>query len=287
MTKIYYATDPKTLSNFLEQFENYGVCETEYGTVEVEGSCPEWTLNHHLDPSKPCPCIVKNLSRVPPVIGVSHFDLDTLGGVLALQGRKPDAPEFWELAAFVDTNGPHRVAQFGASDETVAQIMAFWVWSQENRLQMAPKGEVVDVTSHFAEAERALLRILNNDPKMLDAGVEFKHKNDVLRDTTWVDEVKHPRFGWVVLRTGPAFLNALYYRKDGSPADVVIGHRTDFGSITISHDKVDGLNCATVAQEFFGPDAGGHPGIAGTPRNSKYNLSDAKEFFEFFIGYGK
>ena len=43
-------------------------------------------------------------------------------------------------------------------------------------------------------------------------------------------------------------------------------------------DAVDGFSCGEFLQSVYGPDAGGHAGIGGTPRDKQYDVdNDARE----------
>ena len=98
--------------------------EAEYGNEVVEGSFA--TLAHHGPRSgvNPCPCTRtwhdgryrdarrQSIPRMPEgsLVGLSHLDLDALGGIMALAGHP--AKEyfcqdkiFWEVAAALDIQG--------------------------------------------------------------------------------------------------------------------------------------------------------------------------------------
>ena len=65
--------------------------EAEYGDECLEGTMA--TLAHHGPRSNnPAPCNTPDVPVLPPfaTVVVSHIDLDTLGGIYALQGRKPE-----------------------------------------------------------------------------------------------------------------------------------------------------------------------------------------------------
>lgn len=110
-------------------------------------------------------------------IGLSHFDLDTLGGILAIQGVKPDAPGFWRLAAFADVHGGHRIAEAGASPEDVDRINAWYACSEQHRaprLPMLRPGQdpadpslVLDVTEYVEQMAGLLRDILRPDDATL------------------------------------------------------------------------------------------------------------------------
>ena len=120
--KIIMCSNAAGLQEALRGF-NSATVEAEYGDTCVPGSVV--TLAHHGPRrSKPSPCIGDNMPNGylceggrycahgsdsahwvdVEVVGVSHFDLDTLGGVLRVLGRKPNDPNFWAAAAAVPTN---------------------------------------------------------------------------------------------------------------------------------------------------------------------------------------
>ena len=72
--------------------------EAEYGEHVIEGKI--YTLAHHSRRYRhmPAPCLFENQSSFNGDILISHVDLDTIGGCLALYGRKPDDDEFWQGA---------------------------------------------------------------------------------------------------------------------------------------------------------------------------------------------
>lgn len=77
--------------------------EAEYGDECLEGTMV--TLAHHGPRSNnPAPCNTPDVPELPPfaTVVVSHIDLDTLGGIYALQGRKPEDYRFWEAAEMID-----------------------------------------------------------------------------------------------------------------------------------------------------------------------------------------
>lgn len=84
--------------------------EAEYGDECLEGTMA--TLAHHGPRSNnPAPCNTPDVPKLPPfaTVVVSHIDLDTLGGIYALQGRKPEDDRFWEAAEKIDVEGAHHI----------------------------------------------------------------------------------------------------------------------------------------------------------------------------------
>ena len=258
--------------------------EAEYGSMVWEGSL--FTAAHHQAEgpfagrhqggTQPSPC---NNDAIPALdlmgtVGVSHFDLDTLGGVLRAWGMTGffggRMESFWDLAEFVDVNGPHRLAQAGASEEDLERLHAFWAWSSENRLPRAE--EVTDVTKFFAEAESVLRRILQGegDPELLRAGRDFREAGEKLNRESLVQVVSD-----VAVRCSPGFTNHLYALPHGAPCKAVAAYNTSHGSVTVSlADPIEGVSCREVVQALWGPDAGGHDGIAGSPRGQRMSIHD-------------
>lgn len=256
--------------------------EAEYGSYVWEGG--RFTAAHHqaegpyrgdhCGGSQPAPCNNGDIPVVGPdaVIGVSHFDLDTLGGVLRAQGAlhffQEDFSSFWTLAGFVDVNGPHKLGSSGASEEDLERLHAFWAWSQENRLPRF--SEVTDVTDFFNKAETVLWGILLGNEEALEKGRAFKAKEDKLN----ADSHMQSSDG-VIVRAWPGFTNHLYVDPDGEAAKAVVAFRMDFKSIAISFaEEPSGFTAKGIAQALWGPEAGGHPQIAGSPRERAMEVSD-------------
>ena len=163
--QIFIANNVKSLNDINPTH----TVEAEFGQYCVEGS--ETTLAHHGPRSENAvPCLGDNIPSATEefVIGVSHFDLDALGGVMRCLGLKDfDGEEdlFWQVAAQVDLRGIHKLgeiqdeflsqSQRGGSlspsgsenvwyhaksqwDVAEAKLNAFWAWSEANRL-FAPR----------------------------------------------------------------------------------------------------------------------------------------------------
>jgi hypothetical protein len=256
--------------------------EAEYGNYVWEGS--RFTAAHHQTDgpfcgdhcggTQPSPCNNPDIPAVGPddVIGVSHFDLDTLGGVLRAVGAEEffqeDFAAFWELAGFVDVKGPHRLGDSGASDEDLERLHAFWAWGQENRLPRYE--EVTDVTSFFLKATAALWEILRGGEEVLEKGRRLKAASYKLNADSHVQTD-----GAVVVRAWPGFTNHLYVDPQGVVGKAVVAFRMDFKYITISFaEEPEGVTAKEIVQALWGPEAGGHPAIAGSPRERKMAVSD-------------
>lgn len=156
--RIFIANNPEAL----KASNPTHTVEAEFGDVVVNGSV--LTLAHHGSrANNPCPCTVKipvnQQCEHDSVIGISHFDLDALGGIMACQGignvvsneisQSIDAA-FWYAAAYTDLHGPHRLqeaidgienAMFHSEEEPVRFLLvsikeclnAFWAWSEKKQ----------------------------------------------------------------------------------------------------------------------------------------------------------
>ncbi|MBI5619880.1 hypothetical protein HY950_02875 [Candidatus Gottesmanbacteria bacterium] len=245
--------------------------EAEYGDVVVEGSV--LTLAHHGSRSaNPAPCLADNGVGGEGIeaVGLSHIDLDALGGCAAILGRKPEADGFWALAAFVDVNGPHKIGRSGASAEDIRRLEAYWAWSESRKVFPPRDGSSLDVTDKVMEGIEAVERIVADDEALLTAGDDFVKKGDELNKLSFI-EAK----GGVIVRVCGGFSNHLYVTPNGEVGCAVVALRTDFHACTVSlADPISGVSCRDIVQSLWGSEAGGHPGIAGGPRNALMGLDE-------------
>lgn len=277
-TRILMANNAAALEAALDEFTSTVTVEAEYGESVVEGSI--LTLAHHGPRAgNPAPCLANNgvAGEVEvEVIGLSHLDLDALGGVMAVLGRKPEADSFWALAAHVDIHGPHKIQEAEASDQNVTRLYAFWAWSQQHRLLSPKDGSVADVTSEVAEAMKIVGRILADDEELLAAGEQFRLTEESLNKRSFIQTE-----AGVTVRVADAFVNHLYSVPTSEVTKAVVAFNTITGGITISlADPIPGVSARKIVQDLWGPDAGGHDGIAGSPRGQRMTLADIAKAFE-------
>lgn len=249
--------------------------EAEYGSVTVQGSA--LTFAHHgANAGNPCPCSYSNTVAEGlgiEVIGVSHADLDTLGGVLAIQGCKPEAKSFWDLAEFVDLNGAHKLRFSGASEEDLAKLHAWWAWNESNKLFAPRDGKVADATDYFAKAGEVITRIIAGDAELLAAGEQFKQKGEALNAASFKRKV-----GDVIFRVSDNFTNHLYETPSGELVKAVVAYNKKFRSVTVSFADTDSkTDACKFVQANWGKLAGGHKGIAGSPRGRKMTQEHAEK----------
>lgn len=261
----------------LQACEPHVTVEAEYGEAVVSGSL--LTMAHHGPRAgQKAPCAYGNdcVQKTPGlVVGVSHVDLDTIGGIMAALGSKLDVPSFWRLAEQVDLGGAHKLATFGANVEDLGRLYAYWAFSQSVRVYAPRDGSVADVTSDVFQHVEALTAILSGARALLDAGEAFRDDESALNRETF-QSIE----GGVILRSSIRFVNHLYVAPDGQVGRAVVTHNSgndlSGGAITLSlADPIEGVSCGAILRDLFGPEAGGHAGIGGSPRGKPLPYSEA------------
>tara|TARA_R100001594_G_C4019961_1_gene258925 strand:+ start:371 stop:1294 length:924 start_codon:yes stop_codon:yes gene_type:complete len=275
--------------------------EAEYGSVVAKGSV--YTAAHHQPGMEnlPAPCVDENIPTLDEAtILVSHLDLDTIGGVLRVFGSPvmDKAPSFWKLAAFVDKAGPHKLGESGASETDIKRLYAFWAWMKKN-VEHFSRDEATIITETIIDCEAVINEIIDGSTS-IDEGLYYNKfiQPDLLRDGEIMreDEMKLNRSTFITASTNgkvlfritssdpvdeQGFCNHLYNDPDGETYAGVVAWDKFVGSITISLDvSIEGVSCREIMQEAFGPEAGGHDNIAGSPRETKMSLGDAADCVE-------
>ena len=259
--------------------------EAEYGTTVVEGSV--YTAAHHqpagskyagdhvVAGGRPSPCVDKGIplffQEIPWFVGISHVDLDTIGGVLralpaAMDIFAPAHDGFWNLAAFLDVNGAHKMAMAGASKEDIERIYAWMAHSKS--IPRLPLNVLTDATELVLGCLPVLRALLADDAKLLEVGRAFREDQRKLNEDSFRFMTKDDASIIVRVMPGPRdFVNHLYDAPDGSLGVAVVAHNKHVGTITVSLESpIPGVSCRDVVQKLWGELAGGHAGIAGSPR---------------------
>ena len=309
MTKIYIANNAQSLQAIRPTHS----IEAEFGNDVVEGR--HVTLAHHgARAGNPCPCLEENhFPTKGDTIAISHVDLDTVGGLMAVMGCKPtNAPYFWRLAAAVDIRGLHKLPEIKQEilDDCVSttygmtlnssltrhneiscrrdleaaeeMLNAYYAFSEAHRI-FAPRKvdedpqslKPVDVTDKVMEHVEAVTRILAGDEDMIEDGRSWARMKRELEAFSFVN-----RKGGVVLRDSSEFTNHLY--GEGGRCVVALTRRQPKGNdaVTISlSDPIPGVNCGDVVKGLWGPGAGGKDVIGGSPYDRNMTMQDAEEAF--------
>lgn len=247
--------------------------EAEYGDECLEGTMV--TLAHHGPRSNnPAPCNTPDVPELPPfaTVVVSHIDLDTLGGIYALQGRKPEDYRFWEAAEMIDVKGAHHIHELDKDIQD--KLNAYYAYNDGQPRQRYT--EAIDVTKQIDDTYNVVNAIVDiNDPehdKLITAGKEWAQTREKEVEDQLVYENKDVR----VFDTNGIFCAASYFSPNQNticPATVTYNEK--FKSITLAfEDGGKQLNAKEIVQELWGPEAGGREGIAGSPRNVKMTKND-------------
>lgn len=248
--------------------------EAEYGEKVIKGE--QVTLAHHTKEyeNNPAPC---NTPDVPileddSTIVVSHLDLDSLGGIASLMGRKKDDPEFWRVAEFIDLNGPHNLFQVG--EKARKKYVAYQAYQANHR---SPRfTEVTDVTDIVLEHLGIIDRVIDGDKALIQEGIEWDEENKKKIEECLVFENENVR---VFNSPDGVFCSAAYYsEKQGKVIPSTVTRNGKFKSVTVA--MADGgkkVSAKELVQELWGNEAGGHPGIAGSPRGQVMTEKDMQQ----------
>lgn len=247
--------------------------EAEYGDECLEGTMA--TLAHHGPRSNnPAPCNTPDVPVLPPfaTVVVSHIDLDTLGGIYALQGRKLEDDRFWEAAEKIDVEGAHHIHEL--DQDIQDKLNAYYAYNDGQPRQRYT--EAIDVTKQINDTYKIVNAIIDiNDPehdKLIAAGKEWAQTREKEVEDQLVYENKDVR----VFDTNGIFCAASYFSPNQNticPATVTYNEK--FKSITLAfEDGGKQLNAREIVQELWGPEAGGREGIAGSPRNVEMTKDD-------------
>jgi len=286
LPRIIICCKPEHLKSELDKYEKTATIEAEYGNIVVTGSLV--TLAHHSPHYKSnCPpCEKENMNfNGLQIIGLSHFDLDTLGGILAILGMKDSKDEpFWKLAGFIDTHGAHKISTYMSSNVSSVTswsldcIYSFWSYGSNNKILSPKDGTILDITENVKIYIQILNRILNNDQEMYNLGQKWLQTQYNLNKKSFIKSSDN-----VILRCSESFVNHIYEDPHSTAKSykAIVGFSEKYNSITISIcDPIEGFSCSEFMKNMFGPTAGGHSGIAGTPRDTQYKFSDAIKVFE-------
>lgn len=248
--------------------------EAEYGEKVIKGT--EVTLAHHIKEyeNNPAPCNTPNVPIVSDntTIIVSHLDLDTLGGISALIGRKKEDVKFWQSAEFIDLNGPHNL--FQVEEETRKKYIAYQAYQASHRNPRFT--EITDVTDIVLEHLRIIDRVIDGDKMLIQEGMKWDKETKKKIEDCLIFENNNVR---VFNSPEGVFCSASYYsEKQGKVIPSTVTRNGKFKSVTVA--MADGgkkVSAKELVQELWGNEAGGHPGIAGSPRGREMTEKDLKK----------
>lgn len=246
--------------------------EAEYGGSVIKGSVI--TLAHHVKEYAMCPppcCINVGKLSENAIIVVSHVDLDTVGGCLALMGKKPENDEFWNGAGIIDCKGTHHIHEL--SPIVQKQLNAVYAWNEQNRPVFS--NEITEVTDFILDFGEIIDKVLEGDKELLDLGKVWVREKEAKVQSCLIWENRNLRIFEIPDYT---FCAAAYYSPlYGSAAKATLSYSIPKGTITVAFE--DGgaeYSAKELVQTWWGDMAGGHPGIAGSPRGRKMTQADWK-----------
>lgn len=260
------------LSN--ENITPVATVEAEYGEKVIKGT--EVTLAHHTKEyeNNPAPCNTPNVPIVSDnaTIIVSHLDLDTLGGIAALIGRKKEDAAFWQAAEFIDLNGPHN--SFQVEEETRKKYIAYQAYQASHRNPRFT--EVTDVTNIVLEHLDIIDKVIDGDKLLIQEGIKWDAETKKKIEDCLIFENSNVR---VFNSPEGVFCSASYYsEKQGKVIQSTVTRNGKFKSVTVA--MADGgkkVSAKELVQELWGNEAGGHQGIAGSPRGREMTEKDMKQ----------
>lgn len=291
--EVYLAPSYQEAQKFVQEHgQPDATVEAEYGEQVIEGKTV--TLAHHGSRSdNPAPC---NDPRAVPLqddhkntILISHIDLDTLGGILALEGKKPDDPDLWKAAAYIDVNGPHHIHELAQPIQDKLNAYYAYVADTREKNNIGRPTETIDVTQQIKDYEKAIEKIADEkNPEhdaMINRGIEWERNTTKAVEDRLVAENENVR----VFSTNGPFCGSAYYspnREQIVPA--VLSYNEKFHSITLSFaDGGEKYSAKEIVQQLWGPGAGGRDGIAGSPRGQEMTQEDLAKAFEKVMSLDK
>lgn len=291
---VILCSNPDALEEALKSFSNTVTIEAEYGDRVVEGSYE--TLAHHgARQINPTPCSRSNYTEAEReqigAIGLSHIDLDVIGGLLAVFGAKRDASLFWEAAEYIDVAGPRKFPEFlksvsetyveGEAEKLQDLVYAFWALSQEHRIVAT---EVAwDITEELDPLLDGLFEIFEGNPDLIYKGERLLNDTEKLNSESYMDMSPMG----VIARVSPSFTNHLYVSPFKEVGFCVVSYNTLQGCVTISfvedNSRPEDYTAVEIIQGIFQEKdskgnflAEGHENIASSPR-------DIRASFESFV----
>ena len=272
--KVLLAPTAELAKELINTTEIVATVEAEYGEVCIEGK--EVTLAHHGTRShNPAPCNWEVTPLNNGNILVSHIDLDTVGGVLALMGLKPEDNDFWKGAEFIDVNGVHHIHELPT--EVQDKLNAIYAWGSERENKRIT--EVTDVTKDILSWLEILNPVLGSNPdaEWIAKGKEWAEKVTSDVEAKLVSETETVR----AFITDGVFCSASYYSpKFQKVCKATVTLNTKFNAITVAFaDGGKEASAREIVQSLWGEEAGGRDGIAGSPRSWDISAEELEKEF--------
>lgn len=257
----------------------FSIAEKERGADDVCIEGTKITLAHHGNRTdNPAPCNAEVEPLEGGTILVSHLDLDTVGGVLAVMGIKPEDELFWKAAEFIDVNGVHHLNKL--TPELQDKFNAFYAWN--NAIRRERMTEITDVMPMVEENIEILTKILDEKhpehDMVIKNGQEWYENIGKTVESKLVKETDNVR----AFMTDGVFCASSYYSPESNEvkkATVTLNSKT--GAVTVAFaDGGAEVHAGKLVNELWGEGAGGSPGIGGSPRGAEYSTEELVSMFE-------
>jgi len=277
--KIILIRDYITAKKYSESHEVFATVEAEYGQYVIEGK--NITLAHHVEKYKnhKAPCLYPNRETTElaeddeKVILISHVDLDTVGGCLAIMGKKPENESFWHGAAYIDVNGYHCARKLSITVQN--QINAYKAWYQNNAIKNDEK--IYDVTEYIQKSASVISDILLGREEYILKGRKMVNLLEEKYEEYLVYEDQNIRaFQTSGLSTISAYYSPTYMKNSLVTITFYLNHK----SIVLAFSE-KGYRADLIVKDLWGDLAGGHESIAGSPRGRKMNQNDFEEMINY------
>jgi hypothetical protein len=272
-----------------------GLCEATWGGQRPAGIAAAVDWDHHEGrENEDAPCVRRlQIGEKPAAYGVaSHIDLDAALGLAAMLGVELQDSDLavqaarYAAAVDVDVRGPHRLpeikAELWAMNDAAARVIET-MWACAPRTPLWAEGQTsMDVTALVEEWFSIWRRAIAGDAALEAKRACWAKANESLEAESFEDlaDVGHA----VVIRRAPekggrpAFVNHLY-RHDGVLYKAVVSWQgcAPFATTVSLCDAIDGVDCAQLAKEVWGPTSGGKAVIAGCDRGGWGSAAKAEE----------
>ena len=254
--------------------------EAEYGNTVVEGV--KATYAHHVAPWTTAPSLQKNngafsvedILDSSNYILVSHIDLDVICGILSILNAYDVRDAVKEAVNYIDCNGQHKLGSV-KDPEGKAFIESYIGIISKFR---APVG-TEDVTDYCKMVGNILMGNREKDTDWAELGARVLAQKE-----TEASKATVLKNNGVVLYDAPENVFGLNsaYTVAGEEFGYTVVYSNKFKTITVAAaaGKDQPIDMVDFMQGQFGSAAGGHYGIAGSPRGVEYTLADAMNVFE-------